>query len=67
MGERHLTVTRALAFGLIAGWAALTLIALTIAEFAGARFLNLPLGAFVAAQGVVLVASLLIYRQSRDG
>jgi putative solute:sodium symporter small subunit len=51
---------------LVVGWVAVAALSFLLDRLAGVRFLNLPLGLFVAGQGALIALVIVAVRAARD-
>ncbi len=59
-------VSRDARIALVAGWVAVAALSFLLDRLAGVRFLNMPLGLFVAGQGALIALVIVAVRAARD-
>lgn len=64
--ETRWTMNRVAVALLLSGWAAVAILTLALDGFATLRFLDLPIGAYLAGQGALVAGVLVAVRMARD-
>ncbi len=63
--ETRWTMNRVAALLLVGGWAAVAALTLMLDGFASIRFLDMPIGAYLAGQGALVAGVLVAVRVAR--
>ena len=64
--ETRWTMNRVAVALLLSGWAAVAILTLALDGVATLRFLDLPIGAYLAGQGALVAGVLMAVRMARD-